>query len=60
MDAADEAQKLEQMNIDKALSKRNQTLPFTGLCHYCTEAVEAGNFCDADCRDDFEQINRGK
>ncbi len=59
MDIADEAQKYEQQNIDQALLKRHKDIPFTGLCHYCTEAIEAGNFCDADCRDDFEQLNRG-
>lgn len=58
MDIVDQAQKHEQLIIDEALSKRHEAIPFTGLCHYCTDAIETGNFCDADCRDDFEQLNR--
>lgn len=58
MDAVDNAQKLEQQNIELALQKRNKELPFIGACHYCSEPISDGHFCDSDCRDDYQQINR--
>ncbi|MGB0895657.1 MAG: hypothetical protein ACPGUD_14780 [Parashewanella sp.] len=58
-DTADQAQTLEQHNIEQALQKRNKELPFTGACHYCDEPINKGHFCDADCRDDHQQVNRG-
>jgi len=58
MDLVDNAQKLEELRINQALQKRNIELPFTGQCHYCDDVIETGGFCDSDCRDDFEQMNR--
>jgi hypothetical protein len=59
MDSVDHAQKQTDLEKNIALSQRKPTLPDVGHCHYCTEAIENGKFCDAGCRDDFEQLNRG-
>jgi len=36
-------------------------LPWTGYCLNCeAEVVEQLRFCDADCRDDFERLERAR
>lgn len=32
----------------------------TGACHNCKDDVDAGCFCDADCREDWEKRARNK
>ncbi len=59
MDIADQAQAQEAVLLDSALSKRNQSLPYIGKCHWCDEPVQA-HFCDTDCRDDYEKNRRIK
>lgn len=55
-DQLDQAQGFEELRRADAL--RDQALkpamPFTGWCYNCTDAIEQGCFCDADCRDDYE------
>lgn len=55
-DFADLAQDLIENNIDKAISKRRQTLslPFSGFCLCCKEPVAERRFCDKDCRELYE------
>lgn len=60
-DPADEATELEQQIIEIALANRRQPeMAFTGACYYCEEAVSTGCFCDEDCREDFQRIERAK
>ena len=48
-------------DIELAMQNRKSVaLADLGICHYCSEPISDGHFCDADCRDDFEQINRGE
>ncbi len=36
-------------------------LTWSGVCHYCdSEIAEPLRFCDADCRDDFERVERAR
>jgi len=58
MDAVDSAQKQSDLNLKLALQNRNRPaeLKATGECHYCNDPVECGQFCDSDCRDDFEKM----
>lgn len=55
-DIYDQAEATEQLFLNVALSHRKPELKDTGKCHWCEEPV-LGNahFCDADCRNDFEQ-----
>ena len=58
-DQFDAAQKLEELQREHALRLRKPTLPATGLCHNCQEHVAPGlHFCDTDCSDDFQAIQR--
>ncbi|MBM7070901.1 DUF2116 family Zn-ribbon domain-containing protein [Shewanella sp. 202IG2-18] len=62
-DNADIAADLQEQHIKAALSSRDTSpkLKFTGYCHNCEESLKEGErFCDADCRDDFEQRQRMK
>jgi len=60
-DPIDEAAELEQQLIEIALANRkNPEMTFTGACYYCEDAVTAGCFCSAECREDFERIERAK
>jgi hypothetical protein len=61
MDAVDQAQGQTDLDLELALKNRKVvSLPDTGLCHYCSDPIEKGHFCDSFCRDDYEQINRNK
>lgn len=52
-DAAAELFRLE------ALTKRKEMPRHTGFCLYCkTPVPKNAAFCDADCRDDYEFINK--
>lgn len=61
---ADEAQRVSELFDSLAIAKARkpvQTAANTGRCLYCSAPVAAeARFCDADCRDDFEWINRRK
>ena len=57
-DRNDNATLTEEHYLKLALSIRKETLPKTGYCHNCNEPVEH-NFCDSDCRIDWEKRNRG-
>jgi hypothetical protein len=56
-DQIDEAQEMEAWYRGQALDTREVTageMPFTGECYNCTEVIEHGNFCDTNCRDDYQ------
>lgn len=60
-DPIDEAAEREQQMIEIALANRKHPeRVFTGVCYYCEEAVQAGCFCDEDCRSDYVHIERTK
>lgn len=60
-DPIDEAAEREQQLIEIALANRaHPTMQFTGACYYCEEAVTAGCFCSAECREDYERVERAK
>lgn len=60
-DELDQAAALEELERTIALANRTHpTMQFTGACYYCEEAVQAGCFCDEDCRSDYERIERAK
>lgn len=61
-DQIDQAQEHEQMRRDIALREQaaKPKMPFTGQCHNCEAPIKAGCFCDADCRDDYEQREKLK
>jgi hypothetical protein len=54
-DVADNAAKFQDAHIKHAISQRKAVLPSIGICHWCSNAVASGHFCDADCRDDYER-----
>ncbi|MFZ5001157.1 hypothetical protein ACOY5P_17445 [Enterobacter asburiae] len=56
MDEVDLASLAEQSRLAHLLKGRTRaSLPFTGLCHNCSEPLDNVHFCDADCRDDYEK-----
>lgn len=58
-DIIDQANDVTDLIIRSALSNRETTiLPFTGKCRYCEESLTVGSFCDADCRDDWQNEQR--
>ncbi|MEN4603023.1 hypothetical protein [Pantoea agglomerans] len=60
-DPFDEAAEREQQMIEIALANRKRPeMQFTGDCYNCEKAVTAGCFCDEDCREDYERIERAK
>lgn len=55
MDTVDEAQALSEQLINKAIQNRSRlTVPFSGSCPACDEPLEGRRFCDAECREIFE------
>lgn len=62
-DFADLAAEREQIDTERAISAARagssaEPVP-CGQCHNCLEPVgEGARFCDADCRDDWQQRNR--
>lgn len=61
MDDIDRACEREEKDraIALAAARRTPCLPDTGRCHYCDASVPPGaHFCDVDCRDMFEHIQR--
>ena len=52
----DQATQHEELMRAVALHVRKQELPKIGNCYNCGEKVKASaNFCDADCRLDYER-----
>lgn len=61
MDEADIAQARMEQEEEwrRRYSRQSPSLPRTGYCHWCGEAVRGDRlFCDADCRDDWERERR--
>lgn len=61
-DQVDQAQKFEQMRRDIELREQasKPSMPFKGECYNCEDPITQGCFCDADCRDDYEQREKLK
>lgn len=59
-DIADDANDLAQLEINSILSNRIPTqAAYYKLCRFCKEPTPDGHaFCDEDCRDDFDRINK--
>ncbi|WP_449543589.1 hypothetical protein [Enterobacter ludwigii] len=61
MDIVDMAQEAVLARMTRLLRKRlRPALAFTGACHNCSEPLNEGCFCDADCRDDHERRFRAR
>jgi hypothetical protein len=62
MDKADLAQEQIDLQLAAALAARNPAGPVaTGRCLSCGVEVEAGRrWCSADCRDDWQLVQRGR
>ncbi|MBD8157232.1 hypothetical protein IFU23_03815 [Pantoea agglomerans] len=41
-------------------NRKHPEMTFTGARYYCEEAVQAECFCSAECREDYERIERAK
>lgn len=55
MDEIDRAQAREEQDRGIALAMRKPTLTPCGICHNCAEPVHAAaEFCNAECREDYE------
>lgn len=63
-DEIDQAQRLEQLNIEIGIANRKPAMTFTGFCHFseCRQPIARGLFCDEGYRDDFEidELRKGK
>ncbi|WP_337027167.1 hypothetical protein [Pantoea eucalypti] len=60
-DELDQAAELEELERNIALANRKHPeMSFTGASYYCEEVVPAGCFCSAECREDYERIQRAK
>jgi len=58
-DEVDRANETAQMFLDMALRQRKPPAPEpTGYCLNCDEPIQAGRWCDANCRDDWEKRER--
>lgn len=58
-DMLDVAAELTQLEIESKLAEhkhraKQQELIHKGFCYYCREPQPKLNFCDEDCRDDYE------
>lgn len=60
-DLVDEANELTQRRLDSLLRNRPPPPPESKTCLNCGEALhDRVNFCDADCRDDYEKHRTAK
>lgn len=60
-DEADLAADHIEKTLQAALSQKRTTLKPTGWCFYCNEQIKPNTlFCEAACRDDFEEEQRLK
>lgn len=60
-DVIDQACEREQVDRDIAIAQqaRHVGMPATGQCYYCeAPLLNAGCFCNVDCRDDYELLER--
>ena len=61
MDEADAADITAEQHLQRALARRQATLPAVGQCYSCADPVDAGRrFCDRDCMDDFERAEKAR
>lgn len=60
-DEADNAQKLEEQERERALLLRKPTLKAIGYCYYCSSDLPHGMlFCDVSCRDCWQEEQDAK
>lgn len=60
-DINDAASELEELERNVALANRKKPeMTFTGRCYYCESTLSKGCFCDTDCREDFEKVERAR
>ena len=57
-DQLDQENELSEQHLQHALNTKAHQPRYTGLCHNCTEHIEAGAFCSPECREDWEQRQR--
>lgn len=59
-DDVDDAQRREAEMREDALRevKLVRTLMPCGVCYNCGSPIRSGEFCDADCRDDYERLQK--
>jgi len=56
-----EQERLLEEQLRVARENKPKVIPFIGECHNCNEALPPQTrFCDTDCRDDFEKIQRSR
>lgn len=61
----EQAQALQDQLVSNAIASAalavERRLPWIGCCHYCAAELPQGvNFCDADCRRDYEAVQAAK
>ena len=56
-DEIDKGQEADQFFLEVAMAnaRAEKTLAFIGRCYNCECRLSHGNFCDQDCRDDYEK-----
>lgn len=60
-DEIDMASMQEEVYLAAALNRRQASLPAIGVCYSCAERVDEGRrFCDADCLQDWERVERAR
>lgn len=64
-DILDTAADLTQREIESKLEEHRlraaeSSLKFNGFCYYCKHPLKESNFCDEDCRDDYEYEQKRK
>jgi len=53
--------RLRDYEIQRVRRQAKVTLPYTGVCYFCESEVHSPKvFCDADCRTDFEHMQKMK
>lgn len=55
-DGSETAEFLLQVALNNA--GKYKFLPFVGRCYNCESRLSDSNFCDSDCRDDYEKRNK--
>ena len=58
-DVADDANERAEQFLQVALKNRtHRSLSPTGFCFYCNELIGQRLFCDAECRDGYDEERR--
>lgn len=61
-DIFDQASEREDRDRQAAIDRQrraSERLPYVGCCYYCGSITPTGvRFCDADCRDDYQEQQR--